>query len=862
MKITSCKTNHLTNPLGYQLTPPTLSWLVEDTTSQTITSARILVSLDLDLSNPIVDTGDGQPLDNKGTAISIQLQPHTRYYWQVSATGDKGDTATSAVNWFETPPVDITTDAKWITPPWDQKGDDCPHPYLRREHFISTDNIAKARLYITGLGLYQLYVNNQNLSTQDLFAPHSTVYDAWLQYQTYDITELLVDGINAFGVSMANGWAKGRFGTFNRSVRSTEQFSLLCYIEVTYKDGSVTKLGTDENWVATPSPITFDNMYDGIHYDANKEIKDWAAPYFDATAWQPVEVIDKPAEIGEIRPRMSLPVQVMEEIKPVALIKTPAGEMVLDMGQNMVGWLRVKINAPKGTVIKITHGEILQNDNFYTENLRSAKQAFIYVSSGTPVEVDPQFAFYGFRYAKIEGLEDIDINDFTGCVLYSKLETRGHIETSDPNINRLFQNALWGQKGNFLDVPTDCPQRDERMGWTGDTQVFAGTALFNMDSYPFYAKFLEDLYQEQKLCGGLVPSTIPLYTHPRPTQTGEDGTGGGCAWSDCATILPWEMYLHTGDKTILINQYQSMKDWVGWVVQNKEKWLSGFHFGDWLALDGDIDEHGRPVVFGGTSTRFLASAYFMLSSEIVSKTAKLLGRIDDYQYYRKISADMKTAMFGEFFEPDGSLSIKTQTAHVIALHFGITPNAQAITKSLVQLLEDNDFKLATGFIGTPYLCRVLSENGASKAAYNLFMRDKYPSWLYPVSMGATTIWERWNSVEPDGKISDTGMNSLNHYAYGSIAEWMYRHMCGINPVESAPGFKEFTIRPEFDSRLEYVKGEVTTAMGKIKSAWKYTSPNTVEVTVTVPVDTTATIILPGVSNLTVGAGEYVLTAEV
>ena len=863
MKITSCKTNHIENPLGFLMDVATVSWITAETTSKRQKAAQVKVATDPAMQNIMYDSGLCECLDSRAVKLPITLSPKTRYYWTVTVQGDAGDSATSAVNWFETAKMCEPWTAKWVTPPWEQKGDDCPHPYIRKQ-FGLNKKIAKARAYITGFGNYEMFINGNRIGAEYL-APHCNVYDAWVQYQTYDITDALAAGENAIGVMLANGWAKGRFGTFGKlSVRSTERFSLICELQITYDDGTTEIIGTDESWRTAPSPFLLSNMYDGVVYDANKEIPGVCKVGVNTAAlekWENVKVIDHPEEFGDLTARLSLPVESMEEIKPIALIKTPAGETVLDMGQNMVGWLKMRVNAPQGTKITITHGEILQNDNFYTDNLRSAKQQFVYISNGTEQVVEPRFTFYGFRFAKVEGLDNVNPEDFTGCVLYSKLETIGDIQTSDERVNRLFQNALWGQKGNFLDVPTDCPQRDERMGWTGDTQIFAGTAMYNMSAYAFYVKFMHDLYEEQKLCGGLVPSTVPLYVLPRPSTTG-NFTAGACAWSDCATVVPWEVYLHTGDKAIVEKQYQSMKDWVQWVIRkagNDETgylWTEGFHFGDWLALDGEKDEDGQPGVFGGTPTGYLASAYFRLSSLLLSKAAALLGKVNEANRYAALSANIRAAIQAEFFNADGSLKVETQTGYVVAIQFDLTDDKAQMVAGLKKLLEANDVHLTTGFIGTPYLCRVLSNHGASDMAYQLFFNEGYPSWLYPVSMGATTIWERWNSVLPDGSISGTGMNSLNHYAYGSIAEWMYRNMCGINPVECSPGYKKMVLKPEPNKRLQFAKAEVNTAMGMVKCGWKYNADGTVTVDAEVPFNTEAEIVLPNGESKELVAGVY------
>jgi len=825
-----------------------VSWITCDTGSKMQKSAQVIVCADSAMQNVIYDSGIKSDLDSRGVCLPINLSPMTRYYWTVAVTGDSGDTAISEVNWFETAKMDNLWAAEWITPSWKQSGDYCKHPYIRKQ-FPLTKKIAKARAYISGMGIYELYINGNRIGDEHL-TPYCNTYDAWVQYQTFDITDALLQGENAVGVMLANGWAKGRFGTFRRvNVPYTYHFSLICEIHVSYDDGSTEVIGTDNSWKCNTSPILFDNIYDGVTYDANLEIPNWCKPGLDESGWENAKNI-VPFDLGQLMARLSLPVKIMEEIKPIEIITTQKGETVLDMGQNMVGWVRIRINEPKGTKITISHGEIMQKDVFFNENLRSAKAEYIYISDGTPQEIEPRFTFYGFRYIKVEGISSVDINDFTACVLYSDLETVGNITTSDNRVNKLFENVIWGQKGNFLDVPTDCNQRDERMGWTGDTQIFAGTAMFNMSAYAFYVKFMHDLYEEQKLCGGLVPAVVPIFVKDRPQVTG--WTGGGCAWSDCATVVPWETYLHTGDVSILKKQYQSMKDWVDWVTKTCKNdgtgylWTEGFQFGDWLALDGAaVDDPTSPESrLGGTDVGYLASAYYKLSAQLVSKAANVLGLSDDENHYAELSDSIKDAIKQKYFAADGSCNIQTQTAHVVALHFDLIDNREQILSNLNVLLEKNNMHLLTGFIGTPYLCRSLSDNGASDNAYRLFFNDDYPSWLYPVTMGATTIWERWNSVLPNGELSDTTMNSLNHYAYGSIAEWMYRNMCGINPMESAPGFKEILFKPEPNSRLGFAKAEVNTAMGLVRCGWKYNDDGSVTIEAEVPFNAKAILLMP------------------
>ena len=493
---------------------------------------------------------------------------------------------------------------------------------------------------------------------------------------------------------------------------------------------------------------------------------------------------------------------------------------------------------------------------------------------------------------KLEGIQDIESADFTAYALYSQMEETGHIETSNSKVNRLFQNALWGQKGNFVDTPTDCPQRDERMGWTGDAQVFCATASFNMYTPAFYRKYLYDMCGEQKELDGSVPHVVPdildqinlvLEDPKRAAQLGiktsqeSNGSGvahaekeeegeekkenaddnrqknepekaaGSCAWGDAATVIPWTSYVFFGDKTLLEKEYENMKLWIGYIHKideekcgGKRLWNYGFHFADWLALDN----FHKDSCFGGTDPYYVASCYYLYSAELTAKAAAVLGKGEDALFYTKLAEEIREAIRKEYFTSTGRIAVDTQTAMVLALRFGIVPESakERLIQALKTKLEEEKIHLTTGFVGTPYLCPVLTENGLADYAYTLLLNEDFPSWLYEVNMGATTIWERWNSVLPDGKISDTGMNSLNHYSYGSIVEWMYRYMCGINPDEHKTGFREFYIKPYVDERFDYARAKYQSVYGLIESKWEKKEDGWLFY-VTVPFDTEACFVL-------------------
>jgi alpha-L-rhamnosidase len=839
MRVINLKTNHIENPLGFDLGKVRLSWITDATESKFQTAAQVQISLDKDFKNIIFDSTKKEDIDSLSYIPDIKLKSRTRYFWRVTVWGDAKDNATSNIAWFETAKIDETWEAKWITPSFDSE----KHPIIRKQFNLSS-NVSSARVYMCGLGLYEFEVNGIKASNE-YFAPGFNAYDYWLQYQTYDITELLNSGDNCISVMLGNGTYKGRYG-FDGGYNNLygDKFALICEIIVTLIDGTKVIIGSENSWKCIESPIKFSGVYDGEIYDANSEIEGWSTSDIDDSNWDQVDTIDLGYE--KLKARLSLPVKIKEEIKPVEIIHTKKGETILDMGQNMTGWIRFKSNVSKDIELVMEFGEILQDGCFYRDNLRTAKAEFRFISNGKACEVQPHFTYYGFRYVKLTGYKDINIEDFTGCVIYSDLETVGNIETSNPLVNKLFMNAKWGQKGNFLDVPTDCPQRDEKMGWTGDAQVFASTACYNMYSPAFYNKYMFDLREEQKRIGGSVPFVVPSI---KPENSiGIVNGNGSTAWGDAATIIPWTLYMHYGDKELLAEQFDTMKDWVDYIkgvdesTGGKRLWTVGFHFADWLALDGKNPSD----LTGGTDKYYIASAYYCYSAGLVAKAAKVLGKTEIEKEYSKLENEVRQAILKEYFTPNGRSAINTQTAMIVALYMNLVPenHRERVIGDLKTKLDEDSMHLTTGFVGTPYFCRVLSDNGANEEAYKLLLNDDYPSWLYAVKLGATTIWERWNSVLADGSIGDTGMNSLNHYAYGSIAEWMYRNMCGINPAEDVPGFRKIRFAPKPHGSLKHAKATFNSPCGYVESGWKLNDDGSLMFEVEVPFNTTAEFILP------------------
>ncbi|MGI5900152.1 MAG: family 78 glycoside hydrolase catalytic domain [Christensenellales bacterium] len=828
--------NRLLNPLGFNLgDSPSLSWTVS-APAQAQVETRVEISDDETFSNIIFDSGLQKDINSICFRPQVELSPRTRYSWRVTVSSG-GEKAIEKA-WFETSKMDEPWQAMWISPDFDPSW----HPVIFSGINLPA-KVKEARAYVSGLGIYELSINGRRCGDEYL-SPGLCAYDKWIPYQTYDVTESLSSGENLVEAALGNGWYKGRYGLDrkNKFVYGDE-FSFIFELHVTCEDGSRHVLSSDLGWKARRGTVVDSSIFDGEVRDDNLDTS------------QVYGVKESAVSMALLEPRRSPPTKIMHRIRPIEIIKTPAGETVIDMGQNMTGWLSFVCRAPKGSETYLQFGEVLQQGNFYRDNLRTALAEYRYVSDGTEKTVRPMFTFYGFRYVKLTSWhQDVSLDDFEGHVLYSDMKPTGSIITGNAKVNKLFENTLWGQRGNFLDVPTDCPQRDERMGWTGDAQVFFGTAAYNMDVSAFYSKFCYDLMKEQMAIGGAVPVVIPKHD---VKQT------GACAWGDAATIIPWRMYAYYGDINILKQQYDSMKAWVEYIRRHDEKtgnsrlWKGDFHYCDWLALDGEDPIGNR---FGGTERTYLASCYYRYSSMLVSKAAKLLGKDEDAKFYRELSDEVRRAIIKEYVTETGRLALTTQTAYILALHFDIIPEKwrEQTAYALRLKLKESTYHLRTGFIGTPYLCRVLSATGSNDISYRLLMQEDFPSWLYEVNMGATTIWERWNSILPDGSISDTGMNSLNHYSYGSIVEWMYANAAGIQPIEEQPGFRKFRLAPQPDPLLGSIDASFESPSGLIKSAWQYLENGELQLCFTVPFGASALITLPDSDKeaFQVGPGEY------
>ncbi len=812
MKITHCKVNHLVNPLGFHIERPVFSWQVEEASGSRQTEAKIIVKSD---SLTVADTGWAQ-LSSLAAPVEIGLTPRTRYSWRVYARTDAGEEAESEENFFETGKLSEPWLASWIG-----CDDSEPRHPIFKKQIEPKGDVASARLYICGLGLYEAYYNGERIGDEYL-APYCNNYFEWVQYQTYDITEQLKNS-GTLSVLLGNGWYKGRFGyKMRKKPYYGDSWKLIAEVHIDYADGSSEVIPTDESWTVERSDITFSNHYDGEHRDSTLK------------PVEPVRAVRTDPPEGRLEERLSLPVRIVKEVPVKEIIFTPAGETVLDLGQNLTGIFRLKVDAPAGTQVRLQFGEILQNGCFYRDNLRTAKAEYIYVSDGSPTTVVPHFTFFGYRYVKVEGLPEIKPEDFTALVLCSDIEDTGYISTGSEKVNKLLSNIRWGQRGNFLDVPTDCPQRDERMGWTGDAEVFAPTACYQTGSCAFFEKYLYDMSTEQPAYNGGVPVVIPSF----------GDTTVAAAWSDAACIIPTVLYNFYGDISILERCLPSMMSWVDYVTRLEAdggEWSRKFHYGDWLALDFSPGFDPFDDRQGGTDTAFIAKVYYLYSSRLTANAAKLVGREEDFKHYSSLAERLLNEIRAEYFTSTGRISIQTQTAYLLALRHGLSTDPERMRRELVRRISLDGGKLRTGFIGTPLLCEELTKAGSADLAYSLLMNEEYPGWLFAVNLGATTVWERWNSVLEDGSISSTGMNSLNHYAYGSIAQWIYERCAGISPAE--PGFKKAYLRPIPHRALGHLEAEYRSAAGLWKVSWKIENGET-EVKIEVPFDCEGLLTLP------------------
>jgi alpha-L-rhamnosidase len=858
LSVSTLKTENRVNPVGLDDTQPYLSWVLNDTrrnARQTAYEVRVGTDAAALLRGQALVWASGKVASDQSVHVPYQgetLKSGRRYFWQVRVWDhfNKPSQWSPVAFWQMGLLQESDWAAKWIVPGYAEDTVLRPSPFFRKELTLPKP-IRSASAYITAHGVYEAVINGQRVGDAYL-TPGWTSYKNRLQYQVYDVTRLLKTGNNAIGVALGSGWFRGTLAWEDGRNHYGKHIALLMQVEVTYTDGSRELIVTDGNWKSNTGPVLSSEIYDGEVYDARLEKAGWASPGFDDAGWYAAHEENFPK--SNLIATYNEPIRKRESLKPVRIFQTPKGETVADFGQNMVGFVEVKVRGNAGDRIAITHAEVLDKfGNFYTENLRAAKQENVFILKGSGVETfAPKFTFQGFRYIKIEGFPGTPTADaFTAHALYSDMPLTGTFKTSDPLINQLQQNIQWGQRGNFLDVPTDCPQRDERLGWTGDAQAFARTAAYNFDVYNFFVKWMKDLAADQ-LENGAVPPVIPNVLG--------DMALGSAGWADAANIIPWDMYRVYGDRRILENQYESMKKWVGFIQQTAKNnlWNTGFHFGDWLFYRPNDDTDGRAAV---TDKYLIAQCFYANSVQMLIHAARVLGKPEDVAKYENLLKVVKEAFMKEYMTANGRLVSGTQTAYVLALHFDMLPEnlrAQAAER-LVENIRSYNTHLTTGFLGTPYLCHVLSRFGHEKVAFELLMQQKYPSWLYPVTMGATTIWERWDGIKPDSTFQNAGMNSFNHYAYGAIGDWMYRNITGLDTDPEVPGYKQMVIRPVPGGGLTSAEAELKTYYGRVFSGWKKDG-NRFTMQVVIPANTSASVFVPAAKDAEVLEGGKPLSA--
>lgn len=838
LSIKELTTDYKKNPIGIGNAKPCFSWKLFTANRgvlQTAYELRVGTNLDdirhgkkLYWTSGKIDSEQSIHISYKGPA----LESRQRYYWQVRVWDNQGNhSAWSDVQFWEMGLKKDDWTAKWIEAATITNGKVGPVPLFVKP-FTIQGKVRSARLYITAHGIYEAKLNGKRVG-QQLFAPGWTSYHKRLQYQTYDVTDLLQPGDNMALVTIGDGWYRGFLEWNGKRNWYGKEVGLLYQLEITLTDGTKQVMNSDGSWKSSfDGAIRNADLYHGETFDARL---DQLVTAGTTSRWKGVRISSEP--LDNLVPQEGPTVIKHEQFKPIKVIQTPKGETVLDFGQNLVGWIQIKIKGNAGDTLRISHAEVLDKaGNFYTANLRSAKQEDQYILNGKEQLLEPHFTFHGFRYARIQGLKTtLQSDNFTAVAIYSDMQPTGSFTSSNALINQLQHNIQWGQKGNFVDVPTDCPQRDERLGWTGDAQVFFNTAAYNMNVASFFSKWLLDVKADQ-YSNGRVPAVIPM-THER-------GTDGSAGWADVVTIIPWNFYKVYGDTQLLERQYSSMKAWVDYIssVSKNDLWNTGAHYGDWLFYTMADDRDGKAAI---TDKYLIAQAFYAASTQNVLNAAQVLGKQADVATYTTLLKDIKAAFNREYVTPSGRLVSSSQTAYVLALNFDLLPEdlrAQA-AKRLVDNVKAYKNHLTTGFLGTPYLCHVLSRFGYTDVAYDLLLQETYPSWLYPVKMGATTIWERWDGIKTDGTFQTTSMNSFNHYAYGAIGDWMYKVIGGIRPDAHTPGYKSFLLAPQLGGNFTSAAAELETLYGQIKSAWKIEQQQ-LSYNVVVPPNTIAKVVLP------------------
>jgi Glycogen debranching enzyme len=823
------------DPIGFHQAEPRFSWKLPVGVKEQ-TAYRILVEGD-------ADTWDSGWVNSAQTTFvrygGEPLLSRARATWRVAFRDERGEES----GWSEPATFELGLlsaadwKAKWIRPMTESALNEEPVAWLQKSFSTTKQKIVRARLYVTARGLFEVWLNGERVGC-DYFVPGWTA-PTRLDTLTYDVTAQLRSGGNRIEARIAKGWYAGKLGWKHEMGNFGTQSELLLQLEISHSDGRVETVVSDETWQATfHGPILASGLYDGEIYDARRVVGEWGP-------------VSANAELGEqrLQPKPFAPVREVERLTPLKITQPVPGRIVFDLGQNMVGWARLKVPVEEDQTITVRFAEMLNADGtLYTANYRKAKSTDTYTAADDGViEWQPTFTFHGFRYVELSGLPTgaQPVKEWvTGVVLHTDLARTGRFESSLPKLNRLQQNIVWGQRGNFLDIPSDCPQRDERLGWTGDAQVFCATSMFNYDSLGFWKSWLESM-RDSQLPDGRIPVTIPAFRLGVPSP----------GWMDAATFVPWDVYVRTGDVAILAENFEMMEKLVScYRSQTEEGLLPKIEgYGDWLQPYASDNK-------GDTAFPLLGLAFYSRSARLVANAARVLNRAEAAERYADEAAATAKRFADYYFDDDGRVrnAKETQTSYVVALAFDLLPpemRSKAFAH-LVRMVEEADFHLRTGFLGTPYIVDVLDRYGRPDLAYRLLTQETYPSWFYSINQGATTMWERWNSYSHDQGFGDAKMNSFNHYAYGAIGQWMYERVAGLAPDPAQPGYKHFFVRPLVNGPLDSARAELETPHGRAVSAWTKRDGR-VTMDIVVPPNTTATIqFLDGRAPVTVGAGEH------
>jgi alpha-L-rhamnosidase len=833
-----------TNPLGFYDESPTFTWkLPADIQAQTSYSIVVASSPEL-LPNKADFWESGKVESDKSLFVKyegVKLVSRQKVYWQVKFWDNDGNASEwSEKAFFELGLLNNSDwQAKWISLPNEKAveiteiGKKVHRVQYMRKNINLQNNIEKARLYITAKGLFQAHINGKQVG-DDVLTPGWTNYQKRIETLTYDVSDLITNGKNTIGLELAEGWHSGRL-IFQSYAENSPQ--VLAQLEVNYKNGDVETFVTDTSWKGTVNgPTQYSSIYDGESYDANMEMPEWNTSDFNDADWTKVEeeaisekVLLSPKRHNAITTKITLPT--------LAITEPTTGNVVFDLGQNMAGVPKINIPVKKGQKVKIRFAEMLQaNGEIYTQNYRSAVSTDFYTPAiDGVIEWQPKFTFHGFRYVELSGFDESATPEkswVNGLVQYSDFDMAGTFSSSHEKLNQLQSNIEWGLRGNFLDIPTDCPQRDERAGWTGDAQVFIPTSLFIADAHSFWASWMQSVRDDQRE-NGSIPIVVPDIDKRRVSS----------GWGDVATVIPWETYWRTGNKKILEDSYQTMLGWIKFYRSQSENHIVDiFTYGDWLQ---PFSEHPTDERKGETDEKLINTAYYARSVYLTLQTAKVLELNDDVAMLQSWLDEIKTAFQVHFFNADGSISKgkSTQTGYLMALGFNLLIpelEAKAIPHLLTEI-EKADTHLRTGFLGTPLLAPVLEKIGRTDIMFEMLFKETYPSWFYSINQGATTMWERWNSYTLKDGFHPGGMNSFNHYAYGAIGQWMYERIAGIKPTMA--GYKEILIAPIQGGPLTSAEASYNSPYGKVSSAWKMEN-GTFELIATVPPNTSAKIVVP------------------